>query len=56
MAITMKNAVFWDVDHVALVRTDVSEERYPYLADSCQPDDGSDTFPWNVCSYKSHTA
>jgi hypothetical protein len=22
----MKNAVFWDVTHVALVRTDVSEE------------------------------
>jgi hypothetical protein len=27
MAVTMKNAVFWDVMRVALVRTDVSEER-----------------------------
>jgi hypothetical protein len=26
-AVTMKNAVFWDVTLVALVRTDVSEER-----------------------------
>jgi hypothetical protein len=26
-AVTMKNAVFWDVRGVALVRTDVSEER-----------------------------
>jgi hypothetical protein len=25
-AVTMKNGVFWDVRHVALVRTDVSEE------------------------------
>jgi hypothetical protein len=24
--IAMKNAVFWDVSHVALVRTNVSEE------------------------------
>jgi hypothetical protein len=26
MAVTMKNGVFWDVPHVALVRADVSEE------------------------------
>jgi hypothetical protein len=26
-AVTMKNAVFWDVHLVALVRTDVSKER-----------------------------
>jgi hypothetical protein len=26
MAVTMKNAVFWDVTPVALVRTDVSDE------------------------------
>jgi hypothetical protein len=25
--VTMKNAVFWDMIDVALVRTDVSEER-----------------------------
>jgi hypothetical protein len=25
--VTMKNVVFWDVNRVALVRTDVSEER-----------------------------
>jgi hypothetical protein len=25
-AVTMKNGVFWDVNRVALVRTDVSEE------------------------------
>jgi hypothetical protein len=27
MAVTMRNAVFWDVSRVVLVRTDVSEER-----------------------------
>jgi hypothetical protein len=27
MAVTMKNAAFWDICRVALVRTDVSEER-----------------------------
>jgi hypothetical protein len=26
MAVTMKDAIFWDVRHVALVRTDVLEE------------------------------
>jgi hypothetical protein len=26
-AVTMKNAVFWDVTRVTLVRTDVSKER-----------------------------
>jgi hypothetical protein len=29
MAVTMKNAVFWDVTHMALVRTDVSENLVP---------------------------
>jgi hypothetical protein len=56
---------------VALVRTDVSEERsissqrasvdnygyrYAKFGDSCHPDDGGDTFLRNVGSYKSHTA
>jgi hypothetical protein len=54
---------------VALVRTDVSEERSASiirvtrigelgttLADSCHPDDGGATFLRNVGSYKSHTA
>jgi hypothetical protein len=27
MAVTMKNAVFWELSCVTLVRTDVSEER-----------------------------
>jgi hypothetical protein len=32
-AVSMKNAVFWDVMLcVALVRTDVSEERIPYIS------------------------
>jgi hypothetical protein len=30
-AVTMKNAVFWDIRHVALVRTDVSNERITYI-------------------------
>jgi hypothetical protein len=52
---------------VALVRTDVSEERFTSIvrvtrigelgiADSCRPDDGGDMFFRNVGSYKSHTA
>jgi hypothetical protein len=31
MAVTMKNAVFWDVTPVALARTDVSEEILVFL-------------------------
>jgi hypothetical protein len=42
--------------HMALVRTDVSEERCFQLTDSCHPDYGGDIFIRNVSSYKSHTA
>jgi hypothetical protein len=57
--------------HVALVRTDISEESIASiirvtkigelattleLADSCHPDDRGDTFLRNVGSYKSHMA
>jgi hypothetical protein len=31
MAVSMKNAIFWDVSRVALVRTDASEERIPSI-------------------------
>jgi hypothetical protein len=57
---------------VALVRTDVSEERstsiirvrrllvtanvVPTSPDSCHPDDGGATFLRNVCPYKNHVA
>jgi hypothetical protein len=39
----MKSTVFWDVNTVALVRTDVSEELSAYV-------------PPNLGSYTSHTA
>jgi hypothetical protein len=72
----MKNAVFLDVRHVVLVRTDVSQERIGSIIRVtrigelgtlavtsnrnmlrfCHPDEGSDMFHRNVCSYKSHTA
>jgi hypothetical protein len=29
--VTVKNAVFWDVRHVALVRTDISEKRIAFI-------------------------
>jgi hypothetical protein len=47
---------------VALIRTDVSEERIAYIIrvlridESCRPDGGGDTFLRNVGSFKSHTA
>jgi hypothetical protein len=31
MAVTMKNALFWDVKPCDLVRTDVSEERITFF-------------------------
>jgi hypothetical protein len=56
-AVTMKNIVFWDVNGVALVRIDVSEEpSASIIIDSCQPDDGGTKLIQNVRSYKSHTA
>jgi hypothetical protein len=31
MAVTVQTAIFWDVSHVALVRTDVLEERSTFI-------------------------
>jgi hypothetical protein len=62
MAMTMKNAVFWDVTRVALIRTDVLAESIAYIIRATRSSELGETlavtsnFLRNVGSYKSHTA
>jgi hypothetical protein len=51
-----RSPFLYSLGHVALVRTDVSEEFSAKLTNSCHPDYGSAKFLRNVGSYKSHTA
>jgi hypothetical protein len=61
-AVTMKNAIFWDVYHVDLVWTDVSEECFASRVEKFAskepawaggyPDNGGGMFLWHVGSHK----
>jgi hypothetical protein len=53
----MKNAVFWDVRRVALVRTEVSQDRSASTIRVTRIGElPGDMFLRNVGSYKNHTA